>query len=81
MSQTNADSVAENLTNTAHETKERVKDAVSDATKGVKSAAHDARNASEDALKNVTDYVREHPLITIGAAFAAGALIYSILRR
>lgn len=81
MSEATVDSVVEKVSNSAREAKERVKDSVSDAAKSVKSASHDAREASADALETVSDYVREHPLMTIGVAFAAGALIYSILRR
>ncbi len=92
MNEATTDSVAEKIADAAHEANEkaaagvinakrRIKDTASDVSETLKETALGARHVSEDAFETVSDYVREHPLITIGAAFAAGVVIYSMLRR
>lgn len=39
------------------------------------------RNQIDDSLRSTRRYVREHPLIAAGAAFAAGALVTTLFGR
>lgn len=63
-----------------------VKDALHEAATHIGSAAKEAASAvaanlDPDALKTaLVKYTREHPLIVVGAAFAAGVLISRALR-
>jgi ElaB/YqjD/DUF883 family membrane-anchored ribosome-binding protein len=76
----------------AHETIDRVAGPVGPAEQSVRSAAestsgaakrvHDqALETASENLGKVRSYVERNPLTSVGAAFAAGALLVSWLRR
>ncbi len=69
------------ITREANKAKKRLEDAASDMGDDIKHSVKKAGQASEEALDTVGSYVREHPLITLGVAFTAGLVAYSIFRR
>ena len=55
--------------------KERVHDAMEDATRTAERLLKRGRNTCEDVLDNTTHQVKKFPIPALGVAFAAGALI------
>jgi ElaB/YqjD/DUF883 family membrane-anchored ribosome-binding protein len=80
------------LASIAHETLDRVTSEANRAEREVRGAAIKAADsakrlqehaaaAAEDNLRKLKSYAESNPLITVGIAFAAGALLSALIRR
>lgn len=67
--------------NTAGNAEEYTREHLSHADERVREAATHGRQKADDMLGRVNSYVSENPLISIGAAFLAGALYSSLKSR
>ncbi len=66
---------------TARKAEEYAREHASHADERVREAAAVGRQRADDVLDRVNSYVRDNPLISIGIAFAVGALCSSLRRR
>ena len=82
----------EQLANKAHEAVDRIaetaapaedklREQAASADERAREAAGRGQEQADAALKTVTNYVRENPLLSMGLAFAAGAIYSSYMRR
>lgn len=66
---------------TAAEAEERIRKAVAEAEQRVRASTRDARDQSEELAETIGQYAQQHPLATVGIAFAAGFLLASLFKR
>jgi len=76
-----AHETVERLAKSAAEAEERIRKVAEDAESNLRKSSGQAQQQSKEFGKTVTDYVNEHPIKSIGIAFAAGALFSALLRR
>jgi len=69
------------LSDTAHQTMERLTHAASQAASRLGAKTHDFWEAQGPAVDQARTYMREHPLVTIGVAVAIGLLLSRLLTR
>jgi ElaB/YqjD/DUF883 family membrane-anchored ribosome-binding protein len=65
----------------ADQVEARVRQTAADAQSSMRERTDKAQRMSEDALANMRDYVHEHPIASLGMAFAAGIIFSALLRR
>ena len=65
----------------AAEAEERIRSAAADAELSIKGVTKEAKQRSRDLNQSLTDYVNEHPIKSIGMAFAAGVILSALMRR
>ncbi len=69
------------LSERAHESVDRI---AKTAGKGEEKIRHEAANAkerSDETLHSISTFVEDNPVISLGVAFAAGAVLSAFLRR
>ncbi len=66
---------------TAGKVEERVRHEASEADARVRDAGQKAKERSDETLHSVSTFVGEHPLTSLGVAFAAGTLLSALIRR
>lgn len=71
----------DHIAKTAGKAEERIRDGAADAEARVREAGQKARERSDDTLQTISVFVRENPLISLGLAFAGGALLSALKRR
>ncbi len=69
------------LAASAKDAEERIRKLVAEAEGRLQSKSDNAQKRVEDLADSVGEYSREHPLATVGVAFAAGFLLSALLRR
>lgn len=69
------------LSDTAQQTVERLTHAASQAASRLGARTHDFWEAQGPAVEKARDYMREHPVVTIGVAVAIGLVISRLLTR
>ncbi len=60
---------------------QRVRQAADDAQRGVRQSKQKARARGEEVASEAVAFVEEHPVASLGIAFAAGILLSNMLRR
>ncbi|MBA2493032.1 MAG: DUF883 family protein [Gammaproteobacteria bacterium] len=65
----------------ADQIEERVRHSANRAQDQARDAADRAQRMSEDVVTDVRHYVYEHPVASLGMAFAAGLVFSALLRR
>jgi ElaB/YqjD/DUF883 family membrane-anchored ribosome-binding protein len=66
---------------TAGRFEERIRHEAADAEVRVRDAGQKAKERSDETLQSIGVFVRDNPLISLGLAFAAGALLSALRRR
>lgn len=77
MSQTVLERTAEHITESAHRASRAtiaVADAIEDGVGVVRRAAKQGGDAAEEFVNDTTGRIKRHPMLTVGAMFAAGLL-------
>ena len=69
------------LSDTAHQTMERLTHAASEAASRLGTRTHDLWEAQGPALDKARTYMREHPMVAIGVAVAIGLVLSRLLTR
>lgn len=72
---------SERLAKAAHETVDKVASVAGQAEEKLRAKSAQAVACGGELSEQIADYVRAHPLATLGAAAALGLLIGSLLRR
>lgn len=89
---TETDTISDNLAGVAHEAidkvaanaaeaEERIRKAALEAEERVRKSAREVRQRSNDTADTLARFAREHPLASVGVAFAAGYLLAMLFRR
>jgi ElaB/YqjD/DUF883 family membrane-anchored ribosome-binding protein len=60
---------------------DHLRQTAADARMSIRETAGKAQRASHDVVTDVRQYVFEHPVATLGIAFAAGVVFSALLRR
>lgn len=76
-----AHEAVERLARSAAEAEERIRKAAEEAETKLRKSSEQAQQESKELGQTITDYVNEHPIKSVGIAFAAGALFSALLRR
>lgn len=71
----------DNLAEEAHRVDDTVRDRAREAEERVTSAVNEAREQSEQLLAQATGFVKRNPLLSVGLAMLAGAILDRKLRR
>ena len=71
----------ERVAQAAHEAVDRASGPAGRAEERLRESASNAQACGQEMTGKVTDYVRSHPLTSIGIAAAAGLVIGALLRR
>ncbi len=75
-----AHEAVDRVAKTAGNAEEYTREQASHADESLREAAAQGRQKAEDVLGRVNSYVSDNPMISIGIAFAAGALYWSLKR-
>lgn len=65
----------------AAEAEERIRKAALEAEDQVRQSARRAQDRSNEMMSTIGQFTQEHPIASIGIAFAAGYLLSSLFRR
>lgn len=65
----------------AAEAEERIRKAALEAEERVRKSARQVQQRSNEVADTVGEFAREHPLASVGIAFAAGYLLAALFRR
>lgn len=69
------------LASTASKGEERIRREAADVEARLRKAGLAARKHSDESLQSISAFVRENPMVVVGIAFAAGALLTALKRR
>lgn len=69
------------IAKTAGKAEERIRHEAADAEARARDLGHKAKVHSDETLQRVSVFVRDNPVISLGLAFAAGALVSALRRR
>ncbi|MCH8531892.1 MAG: hypothetical protein LAT65_13665 [Saccharospirillum sp.] len=72
---------AEHISNKAGNAKDRIQDEAEEVQAKAMEAGENAKEHYDDTLEAVGAFVRENPLVAIGLAFGAGALLAAMRRK
>lgn len=76
-----AHATVDRIADTAGKGEERIRHEAEEAGTRVREAGQKAKERSDETLHAVGGFVRDNPLISLGLAFAAGALVSALSRR
>lgn len=69
------------IARTAEKGGEKIRHEASQVQARARDAGHNVRERSDETLESISTFVQHNPLVSLGAAFAAGALLSALRRR
>lgn len=69
------------IAGSAGRAEERIRQKAGEARARASDAGHKAKERSEETLHTISSFVGEHPFMSLGIAFGAGALVSALRRR